>query len=84
MKQENIFIELPETVKLEIKELALLKSFKVANDILDHNSIKDALQLLREVLEDTIKEYEADKWFKNETTAKEINELNEVIQRISK
>jgi len=81
MKQENIFIELPEKVKLEIKELALLKSFKVANDILDHNSIKDSLQLLREVLENTIKEYEADKWFANESNTKKINELNEVIQK---
>ena len=93
MKHEkNIFIQLPEKVKLEIEELALLKSFKSANDILDHNSTKNALKLLREVLEETIKEYESDKWFKNEAHLKdldriqesydkEIRELNEVIQK---
>ena len=93
--EKNLLIELPDTIKLEIKELALLRSFKTANEILDHHSVKDALQLLREALEEVIKEYEADKWFKNESHLKdldriqesydkEIKELNEVIQRTAK
>ena len=93
MKHEkNIFIQLPERVKLEIKELALLKSFTYANSILEHLSPKDALKLITQSLEDTIIDYEQDKWYKNEAHLKdldiiqesydkEIKDLNEVIQR---
>ncbi len=83
----NTFIELPAKEKYKIDEL-VLRRFKRLKDELEENNPKDVVSFLMGKFEESIRSYEAQKWFEKERELKDnaelVAEYTEIINKLKR
>ncbi len=84
---KNSYIELPAKEKYKIDEL-VLRRFKRLKDELEENNPKDVVSFLMGKFEESIRSYEAQKWFEKERELKDnaelIAEYTEIINKLKR